>query len=54
MKSFEVKSDPQLWEKLDMDVARFSGMPAMLTKVYTDIYYYSDTYCSLASQHSCQ
>lgn len=38
MKSFEVKSDPQLWEKLDMDVARFSGMPAMLTKVYTDIY----------------
>lgn len=38
MSSFEVKSDPQLWEKLGMDVPRFSGMPAMLTQAYTNIY----------------
>lgn len=38
MSSFEVKSDPQLWEKLGMDVPRFSGMPAMLTQAYTNIF----------------
>lgn len=38
MSTFEVKSDPQLWEKLGMDVPRFSGMPAMLTQAYTNIY----------------
>lgn len=38
MSNFEVKSDPQLWEKLGMDVPRFSGMPAMLTQAYTSIY----------------
>lgn len=38
MSSFEVKSDPELWEKLGMDVPRFSGMPAMLTQAYTTIY----------------
>lgn len=38
MANFEVKSDPQLWEKLGMDVARFSSMPAMLTQAYTNIY----------------
>ncbi|WP_263630716.1 hypothetical protein [Geomonas agri] len=24
---FQVHSDPELWEELGMDVARFSGMP---------------------------
>ncbi len=38
MSAFEVKSDPQLWEKLGMDVPRFSGMPAMLTQAYTTIF----------------
>lgn len=38
MSAFEVKSDPQLWEKLGMDVPRFSGMPAMLTQAYTNIF----------------
>ena len=33
---FQVKSDPVLWEKLGMDVQRFSGMPAMLTQAYTN------------------
>jgi len=31
---FQVKSDPELWEKLGMDVPRFSGMPTMLTNAY--------------------
>ena len=35
---FAVKSDPQLWQKLDMDVARFAGMPAMLTQAYSNIF----------------
>lgn len=35
---FQVKSDPELWEKLGMDVARFTGMPAMLTQAYTNIF----------------
>mgnify|MGYP001806019834 FL=1 len=38
MSAFEVKSDPQLWERLGMDVPRFSGMPAMLTQAYTNIF----------------
>lgn len=36
--AFQVKSDPDLWEKLGMDVPRFSGMPAMLTTAYTNIF----------------
>lgn len=35
---FQVKSDPALWEKLGMDVARFSGMPTMLTNAYQNIF----------------
>ncbi|TGU74637.1 2-hydroxyacyl-CoA dehydratase [Geomonas terrae] len=35
---FVVKSDPELWEKLGMDVARFSGMPPMLTNAYRNIF----------------
>jgi benzoyl-CoA reductase/2-hydroxyglutaryl-CoA dehydratase subunit BcrC/BadD/HgdB len=38
MNTFEVKSDPELWEKLDMDLPRFSAMPAMLTQAYSNIY----------------
>ena len=35
---FQVKSDPELWEKLGMDVPRFSGMPTMLTNAYRSIF----------------
>ncbi|MBU5611804.1 double-cubane-cluster-containing anaerobic reductase [Geomonas azotofigens] len=35
---FEVKSDRVLWEQLGMDVERFSGMPAMLTNAYKNIF----------------
>jgi len=35
---FQVKSDPELWEKLGMDVPRFSGMPGMLTNAYRSIF----------------
>ena len=35
---FQVKSDPVLWEKLGMDVPRFSGMPAMLTNAYKNMF----------------
>jgi len=35
---FQVKSDPELWEKLGMDVPRFSGMPTMLTNAYRGIF----------------
>jgi hypothetical protein len=35
--TFQVKSDPELWGKLGMDVARFSGMPGMLTTAYTNV-----------------
>ncbi|MDD2367139.1 MAG: double-cubane-cluster-containing anaerobic reductase [Desulfuromonadaceae bacterium] len=35
---FKIKSDPELWEKLGMDVSRFSGMPPMLTTAYTNIF----------------
>jgi benzoyl-CoA reductase/2-hydroxyglutaryl-CoA dehydratase subunit BcrC/BadD/HgdB len=36
--NFQVKSNTDLWEKIGMDVARFSGMPAMLTTAYTNIF----------------
>ena len=36
--AFQVKSNPELWEKLGMDVARFSIMPPMLTTAYTNIF----------------
>ena len=35
---FEVKADPQLWEKLDMDVERFSNIPPMLSGVFRDVF----------------
>lgn len=35
---FQVKSDPELWEKLGMDVPRFSGMPTTLTNAYRSIF----------------
>lgn len=35
---FEVKSDPDLWAKLGMNVERFSAMPPMLTQAYKDIF----------------
>jgi hypothetical protein len=31
-KPFEVKSDLELWQKLDMDVERFRNIPPMLTQ----------------------
>lgn len=37
-KPFEVKSDPELWAKLNMDVDRFKNMPPMLTQAYTNIF----------------
>lgn len=37
-KPFEVKSDLELWEKLNMDVDRFKNMPPMLTQAYTNIF----------------
>ncbi|MSM38996.1 MAG: 2-hydroxyacyl-CoA dehydratase [Geobacter sp.] len=35
---FEVKSNPELWASLDMNVERFSGMPKMLTEAYRNIF----------------
>lgn len=35
---FHIKSDPELWAKLDMDVERFSTIPPMLTQVFTDVF----------------
>ena len=35
---FQVKSDPELWAKLDMDVERFSNIPPMLTGVFSDVF----------------
>jgi benzoyl-CoA reductase/2-hydroxyglutaryl-CoA dehydratase subunit BcrC/BadD/HgdB len=37
-KPFEVKSDLELWQKLDMDVERFKNIPPVLTQAYTTIY----------------
>lgn len=36
--TFAVKANPELWEKLDMDVARFANMPPMLTQAYINIF----------------
>ena len=36
--AFEVKSDPQLWADLKMDVERFKNVPPVLTKLYQDIF----------------
>lgn len=36
--NFAIKSDPVLWEKLDMDVERFSNMPPMLTGAYQNVF----------------
>jgi benzoyl-CoA reductase/2-hydroxyglutaryl-CoA dehydratase subunit BcrC/BadD/HgdB len=35
---FQVKTDPELWTKLDMDVERFSNVPPALTGAFTDIF----------------
>lgn len=35
---FQVKADPELWEKLDMDVERFANIPPMLTGVFRDVF----------------
>lgn len=35
---FVVKSDPELWSRLGMNVERFSGMPPMLTTAYRNIF----------------
>ena len=37
-KPFEVKSNPELWKKLGMDVERFSAMPPMITAAYNKIF----------------
>ena len=36
--TFAIKSDPALWEKLDMDVERFSNIPPMLTGAYQGVF----------------
>lgn len=35
---FQVKSDPNLWAELDMDVERFKNVPPALTQTYKDIF----------------
>jgi len=35
---FQVKTDPELWSKLDMDVERFSNVPPALTGAFNDIF----------------
>ncbi|MFO7982541.1 MAG: double-cubane-cluster-containing anaerobic reductase [Desulfuromonadales bacterium] len=35
---FQVKSDPDLWHSLDMDVNRFTNVPPLLTEAFTDIF----------------
>ncbi len=37
-KNFTVKSDTNLWQRLDMDVERFSAVPGILTGAYQDIF----------------
>lgn len=37
-KPFQIKADPELWEKLDMDVERFANIPPMLTQVFSDVF----------------
>ena len=36
--NFEVKTDPDLWSSLDMDVDRFMNVPPMLTDAYKNIF----------------
>ena len=36
--NFEVKTDPELWSSLDMDVDRFMNVPPMLTDAYKNIF----------------
>lgn len=36
--NFQVKSDPELWSTIDMDVDRFKNIPPMLTDVFKNIF----------------
>jgi len=36
--NFQVKVDPELWAKLDMDVERFMNVPPMLTDAFKAIF----------------
>ncbi len=36
--NFQIKSDPELWARLDMDVERFKNIPPMLTQVFTNVF----------------
>lgn len=36
--AFQIKSDPALWESLDMDVERFMNVPPALTQAFTSIF----------------
>ena len=36
--NFEVKTDPDLWSALDMDIDRFMNVPPMLTEAYKNIF----------------
>ncbi len=36
--AFQIKSDPALWESLDMDVERFKAVPPALTEAFTAIF----------------
>lgn len=35
---FQVKTAPELWTKLDMDIERFSNVPPALTGAFTDVF----------------
>lgn len=35
---FQIKTDPELWASLDMDVERFMNVPPMLTQAFTNIF----------------
>lgn len=35
---FQIKSDPELWANLDMDVERFMNVPPMLTQAFTNTF----------------
>lgn len=36
--NFEVKTGPDLWSALDMDIDRFMNVPPMLTEAYKNIF----------------
>ena len=36
--NFEVKTGPDLWSALDMDIDRFMNVPSMLTEAYKNIF----------------